>query len=110
MESGVSALPAVVFDLDGTLIDSRRDLADSANEMLAGYGAQALEEVAIASMVGSGALTLVKRVMTSPRIVELPAVMRRPSTPAPASAPSRRMSGRPLKIVGEEFAVEPGCV
>jgi phosphoglycolate phosphatase len=54
-----------VFDLDGTLIDSRRDLADSANEMLAGYGALPLEERAIASMVGSGAATLVKRVMTA---------------------------------------------
>lgn len=52
-----------VFDLDGTLIDSRRDLADSANEMLAGYGAQALDEERIVSMVGSGAPTLVKRVI-----------------------------------------------
>jgi len=54
-----------IFDLDGTLIDSRRDLADSANAMLAGYGAQPLEEEAIASMVGSGAATLVTRVITS---------------------------------------------
>lgn len=52
-----------VFDLDGTLIDSRRDLADSANEMLAGYGARSLDEERIASMVGSGAATLVKRVI-----------------------------------------------
>ena len=54
-----------VFDLDGTLIDSRRDLADSANAMLAGYGAGPLSEHQIASMVGSGAATLVKRVITA---------------------------------------------
>ena len=54
-----------VFDLDGTLIDSRRDLADSANAMLADYGARPLGEDQIASMVGSGAATLVKRVITA---------------------------------------------
>jgi phosphoglycolate phosphatase len=54
-----------VFDLDGTLIDSRRDLADSANEMLAGYGAAPLDEERIASMVGWGAATLVKQVVTA---------------------------------------------
>lgn len=54
-----------VFDLDGTLIDSRRDLADSANHMLAAYGASPLGEDRIASMVGCGAPTLVKRVMTA---------------------------------------------
>ena len=54
-----------VFDLDGTLIDSRRDLADSANEMLAGYGARPLADDRIASMVGCGAATLVKRVMAA---------------------------------------------
>jgi phosphoglycolate phosphatase len=54
-----------VFDLDGTLIDSRRDLVDSANEMLAGYGAPALADGHIVSMIGSGAATLVKRVITA---------------------------------------------
>jgi phosphoglycolate phosphatase len=54
-----------VFDLDGTLIDSRRDLADSANEMLAGYGAPALADDHIVSMIGCGAATLVKRVITA---------------------------------------------
>jgi phosphoglycolate phosphatase len=54
-----------VFDLDGTIIDSRRDLADSANEMLAGYGAAPIAEDDIASMVGCGAATLVGRVLTA---------------------------------------------
>jgi phosphoglycolate phosphatase len=54
-----------VFDLDGTLIDSRRDLADSANEMLAEYGASPLAEEAIVRMVGAGAATLVKRVIAA---------------------------------------------
>ncbi len=54
-----------VFDLDGTLIDSRRDLAESANEMLAGYGAPPLSEEAITGMIGCGAATLVKRVVAA---------------------------------------------
>jgi phosphoglycolate phosphatase len=54
-----------IFDLDGTLIDSRRDLADSANEMLASYGAAPLDEDDVASMVGCGAATLVKRVVAA---------------------------------------------
>ncbi len=54
-----------VFDLDGTLIDSRQDLADSANEMLAGYGAAPLPDAQIVAMVGSGAATLVQRVITA---------------------------------------------
>ena len=51
----------VVFDLDGTLVDSRRDLAESANDMLATYGAPALDSDAVASMVGDGAGELVRR-------------------------------------------------
>ena len=54
-----------VFDLDGTLIDSRRDLADSANEMLAGYGAARLPDDAIVSMIGCGVGTLVRRVISA---------------------------------------------
>ena len=51
----------IVFDLDGTLVDSRRDLADSANLLLAGCGCGPLSEEAIGRMVGDGAATLVAR-------------------------------------------------
>jgi len=51
----------VVFDLDGTLIDSRRDIADSANALLESCGAGPLPENRIGQMVGDGAATLVAR-------------------------------------------------
>jgi phosphoglycolate phosphatase len=51
-----------VFDLDGTLVDSLRDLADSANELLVESGAEPLEVDAIGRMVGEGAARLVARV------------------------------------------------
>jgi phosphoglycolate phosphatase len=52
----------IVFDLDGTLIDSRRDLANSANALLESCGAAPLPEERIGRMVGDGAATLVARV------------------------------------------------
>jgi phosphoglycolate phosphatase len=51
----------VVFDLDGTLVDSRRDIADSANALLVACGGEPLAEDRIAGMVGDGAATLVAR-------------------------------------------------
>ena len=51
----------IVFDLDGTLIDSRRDIAESANLLLESCGARQLPEAAIGPMVGEGAAVLVAR-------------------------------------------------
>ena len=55
----------VVFDLDGTLIDSRRDLADSANALIAERGGRTLAVDTIAGMVGDGAALLVTRALTA---------------------------------------------
>src|SRR6187455_527533 len=55
----------IVFDLDGTLIDSRLDLAESTNEMLATYGAPALPVDRVAMMVGEGARKLVEAALTA---------------------------------------------
>jgi phosphoglycolate phosphatase len=52
-----------VFDLDGTLIDSRRDLADSANALLEERGGRSLPVDAVARMVGDGAALLVRRAL-----------------------------------------------
>jgi phosphoglycolate phosphatase len=55
----------IVFDLDGTLIDSRRDLAASANALITERGGSPLSEDAVAAMVGEGAAVLVRRALTA---------------------------------------------
>ena len=54
-----------VFDLDGTLIDSRRDLADATNALLEELGARPLPLDAVAGMVGEGAAVLVRRALAA---------------------------------------------
>ena len=53
----------LVFDLDGTLIDSARDIAESISEMLVDYGAAPLPLSDIVTMVGDGAPMLVRRAL-----------------------------------------------
>jgi phosphoglycolate phosphatase len=50
--------------LDGTLIDSARDIADSVSELLESYGAAPLPVPDIVTMVGDGAPMLVRRALT----------------------------------------------
>jgi len=54
-----------VFDLDGTLIDSRRDLADAANALIVEHGGSPLPVDTIAGMVGEGATLLVRRALAA---------------------------------------------
>jgi phosphoglycolate phosphatase len=63
--SVASPVHLIVFDLDGTIMDSQRDMADSANEMLAGYGAGPLDLDAVTAMVGNGAGKLVERALAA---------------------------------------------
>jgi phosphoglycolate phosphatase len=63
------AFQLIVFDLDGTLIDSRRDLADAANAVLVECGGTPLAEEYIGRMVGDGAATLIARAFAAAGIV-----------------------------------------
>src|SRR5258706_15620619 len=56
-------LKAVVYDLDGTLVDSRGDLADSVNAMLEALGLPRRPDEIIWSFIGEGAERLVRRAL-----------------------------------------------
>jgi phosphoglycolate phosphatase len=55
---------AVLFDLDGTLLDSAPDLAAAANAMLAELGLPARDPAVIATYIGKGIPKLVERALT----------------------------------------------
>ncbi|MGE0407620.1 MAG: HAD family hydrolase [Candidatus Korobacteraceae bacterium] len=59
-------LRLLIFDLDGTLIDSRRDLANCINAMLRHLSRPELPEEVISSYVGDGAPMLVRRALGDP--------------------------------------------
>jgi phosphoglycolate phosphatase len=53
----------VVFDLDGTLVDSSLDIANAANALIEELGGTRLSKEAIVGMVGEGAGLLVRRAL-----------------------------------------------
>ena len=57
------AIKLVIFDLDGTLIDSRLDLVHSVNAALRHIGRPELPQDVIASYVGDGAPVLIQRAL-----------------------------------------------
>ena len=62
----------IAFDLDGTLIDSSRDLADSVNELLGELGAAPLPLADVTKMIGEGAKVLIRRALAASGIAEDP--------------------------------------
>jgi phosphoglycolate phosphatase len=61
--SRFSSVRVLIFDLDGTLIDSKLDLANSINAMLQHMGRAQLSHEKIYSLVGNGAPVLVRRAL-----------------------------------------------
>jgi phosphoglycolate phosphatase len=83
-----------VFDLDGTLVDSLRDLSDSANELLVSCGGAPLEMSAVGRMVGEGAATLVARAFAAAGI------------PKPADALERFLAVYDTRLLNHTRAYE----
>ena len=62
----VERLKLLVFDLDGTLIDSAQDLCNSVNATLIRFGRAPLVDATIAGMIGDGAMMLIRRAFAGP--------------------------------------------
>jgi phosphoglycolate phosphatase len=61
----------VLFDLDGTLVESLDDLTDAVNHMLADFGRQQLDPAQVRQLVGKGARNLVQRALASDSAEEI---------------------------------------
>jgi len=61
--STFSSVRALIFDLDGTIIDSQRDLIRSVHAMLEEMGREQLHEDTISGYIGHGAPQLVARAL-----------------------------------------------
>jgi phosphoglycolate phosphatase len=60
----------ILFDLDGTLVDSAPDLARALNHMLERLGREPFEAETVRTWVGNGAQTLVRRGLSGSSIVD----------------------------------------
>lgn len=63
----------LIFDFDGTLMDTLRDLAEAASDLSEAYGGRRLTEDEAAAMIGEGAPVFVARILARTGIVQAPA-------------------------------------
>ncbi|MFH1058978.1 MAG: HAD family hydrolase [Pseudomonadota bacterium] len=93
---------AVLFDLDGTLLDSLADLADAANHMLADLGHPGHPQDAFRYFIGEGVEKLVERA--------LPAGSRDPAHLAAATGRLREHYARDWAVKTRPYAGIPDLV
>lgn len=88
-----SDTPVILFDLDGTLVDTAPDLARALNHVLASAGAAQVSAADVRHMVGHGARKLIERGMAAGGRV-------------PDSAETDALVARFLSFYGANIAVE----
>lgn len=61
MTTNLSSIETLIWDLDGTLVDSASDIASSVNSVLASYQLSPLTDADVRTMIGNGATKLLER-------------------------------------------------
>jgi phosphoglycolate phosphatase len=72
-----AAAPLLVFDLDGTLVDTAADLLGTLNVLMAREGLEAIPHSAVGSMVGAGARAMLERGLRANGVEPAPALIDR---------------------------------
>jgi phosphoglycolate phosphatase len=67
----INSIKLIIFDLDGTLVDSLADLTAAVNRMLQHLGRAPVDKDAVRGMVGKGARNLVERALTGASSAEI---------------------------------------
>jgi phosphoglycolate phosphatase len=65
MMPGLYAVQAIIFDLDGTLVDSAEDLRAALNKLMGELNLRPIEPNEIKGMIGDGVLKLVERALVA---------------------------------------------
>ncbi|GAB4177414.1 MAG: phosphoglycolate phosphatase [Thalassobaculales bacterium] len=86
---------AIIFDLDGTLVDSLPDIAAAANAVLAEQGLAPLAEAEVRAMVGDGALALMRAAAAARGVAALPDAWYRRFLAVYGAAPAARTKAYP---------------
>lgn len=94
-------LALLIFDLDGTLIDSRADLVASVNLALTALGRAPLPEEEVGRYVGDGAAMLMQRALG---LAPSPDPQRTPPTPPVLAPPAAELAARALELFLEFYA------
>lgn len=86
-------MPAILFDLDGTLVHTVPDIADAVNVMLTELGRETVDETTVGSWMGNGVARLVERALGN-------------SIDAPASPPDFDCG---LRIFRRAYSAQPSA-
>ena len=89
---------AFLFDLDGTLIDSRRSIAAACNHALTSRGRPALPEETVAGFVGDGARSLLMRAILMIAVFAIAAPDRPDPTPKVSRPVQEQILGDWLQV------------
>jgi phosphoglycolate phosphatase len=64
---------AVIFDLDGTLVDSAPDIAEALNTAFVPHGVPAFDVAAVVKLIGGGAMAAIERALLTAGLARTPA-------------------------------------